>query len=436
MKKKLIFCICMILCVVLCAGTVPFSAFTYDCSVDVTSAAVLVANLETDTFVYEKNANTARYLSYLTNIMTFIVARNNVADIDERLTVKAEVLDSIEDPDNTLDKYINHTLTVRDLLHFIIMQNGKDACYVLADYVTDGDIPKFIELMNQKARELGCTKTNFISVAGVKDQKHYTTCADMYKIVKCALNTPDYTDIASTTTYMPDGYKNQSLEVETNNSLLRSTSPYYFKHVKNGKYAADALARGNVVAVSKYSDVSYACIVLGSQVLSEHNCFTETKQLLTWAYTRLGNKQIISENEVLATVTANTAWGESTINLTAGEDVVRTMPADYSSSQLTCVYDSTKLVQLPIYKGQNMGTAKVYFDGTLFDEIDLISDSSSGVSMLEDLGSFVSSMYNSTIIAPESVSQSESVTESSTEPSTQPVSIASTDATQSTQAGQ
>ena len=51
MKKKLIFCICILLSIIMGLSAIPFSAYTYECSVDVTSAAVLVANLETDTFV-------------------------------------------------------------------------------------------------------------------------------------------------------------------------------------------------------------------------------------------------------------------------------------------------------------------------------------------------------------------------------------------------
>lgn len=397
MKKKLIFCICILLSIILGLSTVAFSAYSYECNVDVTSASVMVANVETDTVVYEKNINTAHYMSYLSNLMTFIVTCNNTEDINKRIEITKEMISVIPNSDGTLDKYINHTLTIKDLLHFIMMTNGNDACYILADYVSKGDIDSFVALMNKKAVELGCTKTKFSSPACKNDKSQFTTCSDMYKIVKCALEMPEYKEIASVSTYMPEKYVNEKLRVTTNNSLINKKSPYYFKHVKNGKYGADATAKGNILAVSKYSDVTYVCVILGSQRLSEHNAFTETKQLLSWAYTSLGNKKIIDAEKILATVTVSCEWGESEINLVTGGDIIRTVPAEFDHTLVQFKYNGSDSVELPVFKGQNMGTANIYYDGKLFEEIDLVSSSSDGVSMFEDLGSFLSSVYKATI---------------------------------------
>lgn len=401
MKKKLIFCICILLSILMGFSALPFSAYTYECDVEVTSAAVMVANVETDTVVYEKNIDTAHFISYLSNLMTFIVAYNNTADINERITITKEMIDSIPNSDGTLDKYIDHTLTIKDLLYFIMMTNGNDACYVLADFVSDGKPEDFVELMNKKARDLGCTKTKFSSVAARNDTTQFSTCNDLYKIIKCALEIPVYKEIAGASSYMPEKYVNEKLTVTTNNSLLNKKSPYYFKHVKSGKYGADSTAKGNIVAVSKYSDVTYACIILGSELKSEHNAFTETKQLLTWSYTTLGNKKIISGDDVLSTVKTVSAWGESEIELTTGKDIICTVPANFDSSKIEFVYDNTKDIHLPVFMGQNMGTAKILYDGKFFDEIDLISSSSDGISMVSDIGSFLKSMYNETIMKPE-----------------------------------
>lgn len=398
MKKKLIFCICILLSIITCISVVPFSAHSYDCKVEVTSSAAMMVNIETDTVVYEKNINTAHYMSYLSNLMTFIVACNNMSDINERFTIDQETIDRIPNSDGTLDVYIDHTLTIKDLLCFIMMTNGHDACYILADHIFDGDIDKFVELMNKKARDLGCTKTKFSSVSARNDKTQFSTCSDLYKIMKCALALPEYQELASKGTYMPEKYTNEALEVTNNNSLLKNKSPYYFKYAENGKYGADLTAKGNIAVTSVYRDVSYVCIILGAQLNSEHNAFTEAKQLLSWAYTYLGNQKIISESDVLATVTAESTWGESKINLTAGKDIIRTIPAEYENSKFSIDYDESTLVSLPIFLGQNMGTAKLLYDGKLFEEIDLISDSSQGISMVEDLGNFFASMYNSTLV--------------------------------------
>ncbi len=396
MKKKLIFCLCIILSIIICMSTVPFSAYNYDCDVEITSSAVLVVNTDTGTVVYDKNSNVTRYSSYLSNIMTYIVARTNIADVNKRITITQDMLSLAENSDGSLKKFLNHTLTIKDLLYYLIMTDGTDAAYILADYVSNGDIDAFVELMNKKAVALGCTKTKF-SAPGVKfDASQVTTCRDMLKIVQCALDTPDYKEIAGTATYMPEKYKNTALEFDTNNSIIKSKSPYYFKYIKNGKYGYDEVARGNIVAQSVYKDVTYICIILGADSLNEHNAFTETKQLLTWTYTKLGNKQIIAADDILATVSVDTAWGNTVIGLTAGKDITRTMPADFSLQKLTYEYNPNGALKPPVFEGQNVGTANVYYEGEFFEEIDLVSNSSYGVGIVDDMTDFIGTMFNQT----------------------------------------
>ncbi len=397
MKKKLIFCISIILCLVICASAIPSSAYIVECPVELNSRAVLVANLETDTFVCEKNSTGIRYLSYLTNIMTYIVARNRVADIDEKVKIKKSVLDKIEEPDNTLDKFEGKTLTVGDLLHYIMLTDGKDACYVLADYVCEGDIKEFVRLMNKKAQALGCENTKFRRPYNFMDKSHYTTCVDMYKIIKCALDTPDYTDIASQKEYTPQGYDEEKYTIETNNSLFKSKSPYYFKYIRNGKYAIDPVARGNIAVVSYYNKVRYVCIIFGALNENERNAYTETKQLLSWAYLTLANIQLYSDTTVLSTASVSTQWGDFDVNLTTGEDIEKTMPADYNPDLLVYETNDDIKVELPVFKGQNMGSAKLYYDGVFFDEVNLVSDSSQGVGMFSDISAFLKTAANDTL---------------------------------------
>ena len=425
MKKKLIFCISIVLCILMCISSIPFSAYIVECPVDVTSRAAFVANLETETVVYEKNSDGIRYLSYLTHIMTYIVARSSVASLDEKVEIKPEVLDSIVEPDNSLDKFSGKILTANDLFHYMLLKDSKDAAFVIADYVSNGKVEAFVELMNKRARSLGCEKTVFVSPSIIKEPTQYSTCEDMYKIVKCALDTPDYKEIASSTSYLPSLYdgsnkKSKKNVITTTNSLLKPNSPYYFKHVKNGVYGADSVARGNVVAMSEYSDVRYVCIIMGAQVLSEHNAFTETKQLLTWAYVTLGNKQIVSQSKVLQTIDVSTEWGKSSVNLTTDEDIVRTVPGNYNPDLLTYKVDSDISVSLPVFKGQNIGTAELYYDDMYFDEINLIASTSQGVSMLGDMRSFFASMADATLVPVKVDETTEESVAQTEEPTTKP----------------
>lgn len=431
MKKKLIFCICLVLSIIICFSMVPSFAITYDCDVEVTSAAVLVANVETDTVVYEKNINASRYASYLSNVMTYIVARNNISDINERITITSEMLSNVRNSDNSLTKYINHSLTLKDLMHFLLMTNGVDAAYVLADHVTNGDIDAFVNLMNKKASTLGCTKTKFSSPGAIFDTTQVTTASDMYKIMKCAIETPDFVEISGTDTYMPEKYKKEELLLKNTNSTVRPDSPYYFKHIKSGKYGYNDLTKGNLAVSSYYNKVTYICIVLGADNKNEHNAFTEAKQLLTWAYTTLGNKQIISQDTVLKQVNVQTEWGSTVIGLTTSTDIYRTVPAQYDSSQLKIECEFSDEVTPPVFEGQNIGTAKLYYNDKYFEEISLISSSSCGVNMFDDLSGFAKMMYGQTLSSDNTNSSVTQPTEPATQqPQTQTPTQTSTQAVQ------
>ena len=397
MKKKLIFCLCIALSMIICFGSIPFSAYTYECDVKVTSAAVLVINTDTNTIVYDKNSNTARYASHLANIMTYIVARANIRNLDERITITDELLSLAQNSDTSIDRFLNHTLTFRDLFHYLIMTDGTDAAYILAHHVCDGDIDAFVKLMNQKALSLGCTKTRFSAPGVVLDASSVTTCNDMFKIYKTALDSPDFEEIAGTYLYIPEKYKNPALEFYTNNSIMKPKSPYYFKHIQNGKYGYDTVAKGNLIVQSSYKNVKYICIIMGAQSLNEHNAFTETKQLLTWTYTQLGNKEIIPSELVLDTVKVDATWGDAEINVVAGKDIVRTMPADFNGELLSFEFnsDGSKL-KPPVFKGQSVGTGNVYYDGKLYEEINMVAQSSFGVGMVDDILSFIGAMFDQT----------------------------------------
>ncbi len=397
MKKKLIFCLCIALSIIISIGALPYSAYTYNCSVEVTSSAALVVNTNTGTVVYSKNENASRYASYLSNIMTFIIVHNNETDLDKRIKIKSDVLSNVENSDNSLKKYSGQTLTIRDLLHFLLLTDGSDAAYVLADYMTKGKVENFVSLMNKKATALGCTKTKFSSPCVVFDASQVTTCADMYKIVKCALGIPEYKEISAKTTYMPKGYKKPSLEIQTTNSMLKKESPYYFKYTKSGKFGLDEIARGNIAASATYKDVEYVCIVMGASTSNEHNAFTEAKQLFTWAYTKLGNTLIVSSEETIGHVKVKTSWGEADIQLAVSADMNRTMPSDYKSNLIEFEYNSDMEITPPVFIGQNMGTAKMYYDGELYEEVNLVSKSSYGVSLFGDMRSFAQMMIADTL---------------------------------------
>ena len=209
MKKKLfpILCFFLVLCSMLPAAQA--SAATFNIDFETYSAAIELVNLDTDTIVYQKNATARREPASTTKIMTFIIVSEQIQDLDNtQVTVTKEVVDQLLGTGSSLSGIKEgDVLTVMQLLNCMMVPSGNDAALVLADYVSNGNVAAFVDLMNQKAQELGCQDTHFTNPHGLHDDEHYTTAHDLYLITKYAMSLPHFTDICDQTryTYTPIG---------------------------------------------------------------------------------------------------------------------------------------------------------------------------------------------------------------------------------------
>lgn len=393
MKKKLISCVSLVIILILCMS-VATSAITYDCNVRISSKTLLLVNLETNTTVFDQDSYKKRYFSYLSDIMTAMVVIQSV-DNPEKETVKidTDVLDS--DPEDTpLEPYVGEELTVKDLLYIMMMTGDRNSAILLADYVSKGKIDDFVDLMNEKAEELGCDDTYFISPAATSSSSQYTTCNDLKKIILWAFKSTLFKDTFTAETYLPDGDKNDDHTITTTNSLKVPTSPYYFRYTFGGKFGRDSESGSNLIATFKYGGVRYLFIGFGASTESERNVFVDAKQMATWAYTKLATKKILSANTPLATATADSKWGSSTINLIVKDDIYKTVPKDVANKDVYYEVDVPEKVNLPVFVGQNIGTVSVYYKDEPLGESNLVSQSSEGVNMFDDIGDFLRDAYS------------------------------------------
>ena len=390
MKKRLQFCISLLLILTLCLSAFMIPAASYENDVVTSSQLMLLMNMDTETPVFTKGASKTWYAGYLSEVMTFIITVQNVADpASEEITLKKEFLDGIENRDGSLDLFAGQTLTVKDLLSVMMLTSGSDAAYVLAHYVCGGDVERFVELMNRKASELGCTKTNFVIPGLDADNSELTTCSDLYKIYSYAMTFDIFNELAGLSEYVPDGLNKKKFTVTTNNSIMLSASPYYFRYVTGGKYSYDKKGGAAIVGTTVYRGHTYFFAALRGKNESEKNVFVDFKKLTTWAYLNLSDVKLSLNTDDEYTVTAVSAWGESELSLELSGTVFRTMPNEYDPADVVTVVDLPESVNLPVFAGQNIGTAKVYYKESSIDEISLVASNSEGVSLFSDLRSFL-----------------------------------------------
>ena len=186
------------------------------------SEFALLIDAETGEVIAQKGGDTRINPASMTKILTVLVAAERVTDLDDKFLVDISITDYAYSNDcSTVGFSLGESVTVRDLMYGTILPSGADAAVALAEYVA-GSEDKFVDMMNDKLKELGLSDTaHFTNCIGIYNEDHYCTLTDMAMILKAAtenelareiLNAHIYT--TSKTEQHPDG-------IEISNWFLR-----------------------------------------------------------------------------------------------------------------------------------------------------------------------------------------------------------------------
>lgn len=390
MKRKISVLISMIIvvCTVISATFIPVNAANYKNKVKVASKSALLVNLDTGQTVYEKAADKKRYPASTTKIMTYIVVAEHVNNFTRsKVLIKQSVLDKLKGTGSSLANVASHVgqkMTVLDLLYSMMVPSGNDAAMVLADYVGRGSIDKFVKMMNDKAKELGCKNTHFMNPDGLHDKNHYTTAVDLAKMTQYALSLPEFSKITNTTTYYVTG---EQSPLVTTNYLIDANrgGTYYYQYAKGIKTGTTDEAGHCLVTVGSADGYSYLGVFLKSPYNSDpakdvYGTMIDAKELFRWSLTKLELSQVASSETPMREEKLNLAWGKSSIQLVPEKNINAIVPKTFKESDVRV---DTKVpeegVDAPVKKGDVVGKAIVYYNGpdvkkkTKIAEVNLVS---------------------------------------------------------------
>ena len=149
--------------------------------------------------VASKNSSVTMYPASMTKVMTFIVAYENAASLEDKTEITKEMKNKYADA-SRIGIEEGDILTTEQLMYALLLESDTDAAIALAEYVA-GSEDEFVKLMNEKCAELGLVSTNFANVTGLHDDEHYTTAQEMTKIFAYALEIDLFRKIITTDEY-------------------------------------------------------------------------------------------------------------------------------------------------------------------------------------------------------------------------------------------
>lgn len=391
-KKFLSILAVFVSCSLLLCST-PAKAADFTINFPTYSAAIELINLDTGTIVYQKNSSARREPASTTKIMTYAVVADHIKDLeDTKITVSKKVVDELLGTGSSMSNIkAGDVLTAYQLLNCMMIPSGNDAAMVLADYVGGGSVDKFVDMMNQKAKELGCTGTHFANPHGLHDDNHYTTAADLAKIAKYAMGLPYFMQITNQTRYSytpvggPDAGKKMPT-LSTTNLLIDKNAAgntYYYVYAKGIKTGHTDESGYCLVSTASADGYSYLCVAMGAPSVDKNGRevtsrgeMIDSKALYKWALTSLELKKIVDTDESEGEVKLNYAWNKDKLLLTAQSSYSAILPKGVSAGSVIITKNLPDHVDAPVKKGQVVGTATLSYANQKLATINLVASES------------------------------------------------------------
>jgi serine-type D-Ala-D-Ala carboxypeptidase (penicillin-binding protein 5/6) len=237
---------------------------------DVAAKAAVLMEMETGKILWGKNQQAPRAPASTAKILTALVTLDR-APLKEIVTVS---ITAAANKNSAVPLQAGERLTVQDLLYAVLLQSNNDAALALASHIS-GSTPKFVQIMNQKARSLGALHSKFLNPTGLPHRGQVTTARDLALITKAALTNPEFRKIVATKSYPWKSLKWEGV-LENSNELLKSYEGAIGVKTGNTREAGHCL-----VAAAQRADETLIVVVLGSQ---EKAVWQDAKNLLDYGF--------------------------------------------------------------------------------------------------------------------------------------------------------
>ena len=344
--------------------------------------AALLYDLGSDSIVFAQDIDVQLYPASLTKVMTALLTIEMQSDLDAVVTVTKEGLKGQEPGGSNVALKVDEQMSVRDLLYCLMVKSGNDAASVLA-VQNSGSIEAFVEAMNRKAQELGCTGTHFMNPHGLHHDEHYTTARDMARITAAAMQYPLFEEIFTTTEYtVPATNLSEARELKTTNYLIRGNGyPIVVdSRVLGGKTGNTSKAGRCLVALAEKNGMKLLSVVLGAKAeygpdgysFKRYGNFEETTNLLNFAYKRFTTMQVLNPTQVGGQFPVSGGEHNAFGTIAAGMSAAVPLEASYDTIRYEYTLNEGGLTA-PISQGDKIGTVRVWYGNTCLAQQDLLS---------------------------------------------------------------
>jgi serine-type D-Ala-D-Ala carboxypeptidase (penicillin-binding protein 5/6) len=327
--------------------------------VDTAARWAFVQDFNSGAALLEKNADAEMPPSSMTKLMTIYLVyerlKQGKMQLDDDLLVSERAWKM---GGSRMYVQVGTQVKVEDLIRGVIVQSGNDACVVFAEAIA-GSEEQFVELMNQKAKELGLANSNFRNSTGWPDPEQHMSCRDIAALARrIILDFPEYYHYDAEKTF-----KYNNIEQGNRNPLVQKGTADGLKtgHTEAGGYG--------LVASGKHNERRVIVVLNGLE--SMHQRAEEGERLMDWAFANFEDVTLFAAGDVIERVPV---WlgTHPTVPLVGGRDLVVTMPRNWrKNASVKVSYDAP--IHAPVARGTTVGKLVVSGQGVPAMEVPLLA---------------------------------------------------------------
>ena len=307
---------------------------------EITSASAVVMDDTTNTILYAKDMDQALSPAGAVKIMTCLLALEN-SKLTDQVTMTETGVSGVTDGGAHISSQLGEVFTMEQCLYAIMLASANDIALQIAEQIS-GSVDAFVEKMNSRAQELGCTNTVFTNPTGLPDDNQHTTAHDLALIMKAAVNTDGFRSIAGATSYtipatnVSGGARNLTSSFTMNNPAQAA----YYDGCIGGRESTTTASGSVLVTAAERNDITLICVVMNG---ATGQTATEAASLMDYGF---GNFQLLD-------------LGEEDFHILSGGQVM--IPSGATSDDLT-TEDTTSDGQISrtySFGGTQVGTATI-----------------------------------------------------------------------------
>lgn len=326
-------------------------------------SAILVES-STGRIIYEKNPDTPHEPASMTKMLTCILALEKLDPIEEIVMGR----DAVTTEDNTLDWATGDSVSARDMITAVMLVSENGGAVALAQTIAGGE-SQFANMMNDKAKAIGCKRSRFANPNGLPNPNHYSTASDMARIAVYCMKNPTFREIVGTRrtsihwTYPKDKWA----ELNNTNELLGK-----YKGANGIKTGWTQAAGGCLTASAQRGELELIAVIMRS---TDHDTrFDDAENLFNYGFERVRMVDGIVSERTEKTVFVR-GGKQATLRVGAAQDLNFPLMANEDPKLLKVTYELPKVIDAEkgITVGKVLGEAVLRYDGKPVARVPLVA---------------------------------------------------------------